>query len=720
MSDRPIAFADVESCVEATIGRIGRRIHLGTPLGLGKANHLVNEFFRRAREDPRLELRISTALTLGKPRWNNELERRFLEPLGDRLFGGYPELDYLDPLRRGELPGNIRVSEFYFQPGSLSDSPLAQQHYVSSNYTHVVRDLLDAGINVLAPLVAIEEDGATRYSLSCNSDLTLDLVPRLRERERRGERIAVLAQVNRNLPFMYGDAAVGPDYFDAVVDHPRYGFPLFGPPSRPVSTTDYMIALHVSPLIRDGGTIQIGIGALGDAITYLLKLRHLENAVYVDLLREAGVRDRFGALVEQVGGTAPFREGLYAASEMLVDGFLELYRSGILKRRVYDDPTVQRLLNAGRIGEEVTPATLGELIEAGAVSPRLTREEFDRLQSLGVFRRDVAYEDGALRVDGELVPADLTDASSANEISRRCLGERLKGGRVAHACFFLGPERFYDALRRMDRAEREQFCMTRISFVNQLYGHEQLKRAQRKEARFVNSGLTATLAGAIASDTLEDGRVLSGVGGQYNFVALAHALEDGRSILMIRGTMEDAGKVRSNIRWNYGNITIPRHLRDFVVTEYGIADLRGRTDQEVAIRLLDIADSRFQEKLLEEAKSAGKVARDYRIPEASRRNRPERLEEFLAPYRKRGLFEPFPFGTDLTPEEAVLAKALSALKAKIARKALPRPRDLRKVAAIPESCRPYLQRMGLDAPRTIEETLLQRIVVYALASGNAV
>jgi hypothetical protein len=77
MSDRPIAFADVESCVEATIGRVGRRIHLGAPLGLGKANHLVNEFFRRAREDKHLDLRISTALTLGRPAWKNDLERRF-------------------------------------------------------------------------------------------------------------------------------------------------------------------------------------------------------------------------------------------------------------------------------------------------------------------------------------------------------------------------------------------------------------------------------------------------------------------------------------------------------------------------------------------------------------------------------------------------------------------------------------------------------------------
>src|SRR5918996_1119418 len=196
MTERPMVFADVESCVDATIDRIGRRIRLGTPLGLGKANHLVNEFFRRAREDPRLDLRIFTALTLARPRAKRELERRFIEPLAERLFGGYPELAYVDPLRQGTLPDNIRVSEFYFQPGTFVNSPLAQQQYVSSNYTHVVRDVIDAGINVLAQLVAKESD---RFSLSCNPDLTLDLAPRMRNREHRGEGIALLAQVNRNL-----------------------------------------------------------------------------------------------------------------------------------------------------------------------------------------------------------------------------------------------------------------------------------------------------------------------------------------------------------------------------------------------------------------------------------------------------------------------------------------------------------------------------------------
>jgi acyl-CoA hydrolase len=652
VSGRGAAFADVESCVEATLTRIGRRICLGAPLGLGKANHIVNEFFRRAQDDPRIELRIFTALTLGRPRWSSELERRLVQPLGERLFGGYPELAYVDPLRRSELPANIRVNEFYFQPGSLLHSPLAQQHYVSSNYTHVVRDLLDAGINVLAQLVGIDEvDGTTQLSLSCNPDLTLDLVPRLRAAERGGERVALLAQVNRNLPFMYGDAAVALDYFDAVLDAPQYEFPLFGPPNAAVSTPEYAIGLHVSTLIHDGGTLQLGIGSLGDAVTSMLKLRQERNDLYQDLLDRAGVIDRCRDVIERVGGTGRFERGLYAASEMLVPGLLELYRSGVLKRRVHGDPRVQRLLNSGDTDDE---------------------------------------------------------------------GNAAVGTHVAHACFFLGPPDFYAALRNMDRSEREQICMTGIDFVNQLYGDEDLKRLQRRDARFVNTGLIVTLTGAVASDALEDGRVLSGVGGQYNFVAMAQALDDGRSIILIRSTREEAGRLRSNIRAGYGSTTIPRHLRDIVVTEYGIADLRGRTDEEVAIALVQIADSRFQEALLRESQRAGKVAPGYSIPERFRDNRPERIDALLAPYRDQGLFQQFPFGTDLTPEEIVLAKALRALKRMVSRKRLPRPGHLRTMVVPPDSARPYLERMGLDAPRSVKNRVLRRAVLYALASVDAI
>ena len=62
--------------------------------------------------------------------------------------------------------------------------------------------------------------------------------------------------------------------------------------------------------------------------------------------------ERFGKVFERLGGTGPLEQGLYASSEMLVDGFLELYRSGILRRKVYRHPgvdsTAARVRTLGR------------------------------------------------------------------------------------------------------------------------------------------------------------------------------------------------------------------------------------------------------------------------------------------------------------------------------------------------------------------------------------
>ena len=144
-----------------------------------------------------------------------------------------------------------------------------------------------------------------------------------------------------------------------------------------------------------------------------------------------------------------------------------------------------------------------------------------------------------------------------------------------------------------------------------------------------------TLLGAGVADQLEDGRVLSGVGGQYNFVAQAHELEGARSILMLRSWRESGGEVSSNIVWQYAHTTIPRHLRDMVVTEYGIADLRGKNDAEVIAALLAIADSRFQQALAEQAQSAGKLPKDFVLPERYRNNTPERLQACTRPTQRR-------------------------------------------------------------------------------------
>src|SRR6266550_6940891 len=138
--------------------------------------------------------------------------------------------------------------------------------------------------------------------------------------------------------------------------------------------------------------------------------------------------------------------------------------------------------------------------------------------------------------------------------------------------------------------------------------------------------------------------------------------------------------------------------------------------------LLEIADSRFQDELLKEAKSAGKISKDYHIPDHARDNRPEHLEKVLTRYRERGLFQEFPFGTDLTADEVVLRKALRILKQTIQGRNFPTPRlsTIRKTLTVPNIARPYLERMALDRPRTLKERLLQRTLVYALASVGAI
>lgn len=715
----PLRFTAPDDCVEATLGRVGKHVVLGLPVAIGKPNTLVNAFVARALADSSLRLTIVTALSLRAPRGHGELERRFIEPFSRRVFGDYPELEYLRLIERDQLPANIEILEFYLEPGAWLRNDHLQQHYLSSNYTHVARDVLRRGLNVIAQLVAApppDEAPAGLLSLGSNADLTADLLPQIAAMRAggSGKPCVLIGQVHRDMPFMYGDALVTADTFDFLVQDP--GTALFSPPNLPIPQTEHAIALNVSTLIRDGGTLQLGIGELGDSICYALGLRHKEPALYREVLESAGLLARHRRLIETEGGTAPFERGLYGCTEMLADGFLDLYRSGILKRRVYPSAKLQRLIDEGHIDERVSLRTLDAL--SGAGMSRMSYADFQEFREVGLFRDDVEYDRGVLITpDGTQLRATFSDPEQRAQIAKTCLGESLRNGVLADAGFFFGPKSFYAWLRELPPAQRKLFAMRGISFVNELYGHEwELKCAQRRYARFVNTTMMVTGLGAAVSDALEDGRVVSGVGGQYNFVAMAHAMPEARSILCVRATRTAKGLVRSNIVWSYGHVTVPRHLRDIVVTEYGIADLRGRTDREVVEALVNIMDARFQQAFVSDAKRAGKLPKDWAVPAAARSNTPEQLAQKMAPWRERGLFAELPFGSDFSAEEIVLAKALRALQAATASWS-GRVRTLIEAvmrgSATP-AVQPYLARMGLERADSISQTMQRRLITTVL------
>jgi acyl-CoA hydrolase len=704
-------YEDPELIIDQIIDKVGKNLVVGTPLALGKPNHLLNALYNRVKGNPELNLKIFTALTLDKPKGTSLLEKRFLEPMAERVFGDYPDLDYEQDRQAGTLPPNVDILEFYFPAGRLLHNDYAQQNYICSNYTHVARDMMDAGVNVLLQMVSEGTfEGRECYSLSSNPDLTLDLIRLMQQRySDNGTPFAFAAQVNQNLPFMFGDALVARDTFDFVLANPDLEYKIFGPPKMAVTDRDFLIGLYISTLIRDGGELQVGIGAIGDALVYALLLRHQQNDVYQALLGDFGIVEKFGAVIDRIGGTGPFEVGLFAASEMVVDGFMELYNAGIVKRKVYDDLIIQRLINEEKIDDAVRKG----------IHEVITETDFEYLQKFGVFRRNLSLRDGVIETpEGDRLSNDLTDLDNRELIYECCLGDKLANADVIQGAFFLGSQEFYDWLRNLNDEDRRLINMKSVQGINQLYGHETIDRLHRKDARFVNTCLMMTLSGSAVSDGLDNNRLISGVGGQYNFVAMAQELPDGRSILNLRSTRITGKGESSSIVWNYGHVTIPRHLRDIVVTEYGIADLRGQTDQEVMHRLLDITDSRYQQELVETAKSNGKIGKDYTISAVFSQNRVADISSKLVKYKDLGLFKTFPFGTDLTEEEIFVGRALKILKKKKQNTPVMIATILKAFLkrTDPSPYRKYLQRMGLDKADSFEEKLYQKLLVYEFSN----
>jgi acyl-CoA hydrolase len=717
MKTMGVVYDDVKQCVDEVIKYLGKDITFAMPLALGKPVMFVNELYRRAKEDPSIQLKIVTALPLEIPSGKSELEKRFLKDLVPRLFAGVPKIEYMLDYRAGKLPKNVEAFEFFSQAGTYLNDPVAQQNHIATNYTHIVRDAFDFGLNLFGDMVGYRDiNGKTIYSFGCNTDICTEGLEVVNEYRAKGKKIILIGEANKNMPFMYGDAIVEAESYDYILKGPDFDYELFSVPKYPVSVSDYMIGIHVSPLIKDGGTIQVGIGALGDAIVAGLVMRNEHNDVYQDLLQKTGIIKRYEGLITELGGTDTFVEGLYGSSEMFVDAFMELYNSNILRRQVFDSIPIMRLVNDGYLAVDNIPSDIiDRLLEMKAIQPILTEEDFEFLTKYGILRSDLKYENGIIMDKETSYSVDIKDEVNRTEI-KKLLGKKLRNGKVIEGAFFVGPKKFYQWLRNMSEEERQLFSMAGVEKVNQLYGGEELRALQRKDGRFINTGMVATVFGSIASEQLEDGQVVAGIGGQYNFVSMAHALPDGRSIIMIKSTKGQGRKLKSNIVFSYSTCSIPRHLRDIVVTEYGIAYLRGKPEKQVIAEIINIADSRFQEQLLAQAKKAGKIPMDYEIPEEYRHNTPEKLKALLAPYQAQGYFPPFPFGTEFTEDDAVLVGALKGFQAfasgypgKVARSLL-----LELFRPIPQAAHHHLQRMELMEPSSTKERLFRKIVVLAL------
>ena len=124
----------------------------------------------------------------------------------------------------------------------------------------------------------------------------------------------------------------------------------------------------------------------------------------------------------------------------------------------------------------------------------------------------------------------------------------------------------------------------------------------------INGALAIDIHGQVVADTI-GGDQFSGIGGAEDFVAGAGLQLSDRSLICLPSTFEKDGELQSRIVPWFGPgavITTPRHQVDVIITEYGVAELEGKTVRERGEALAAIAHPQFRDDLLAAAERAAK------------------------------------------------------------------------------------------------------------------
>jgi len=155
------------------------------------------------------------------------------------------------------------------------------------------------------------------------------------------------------------------------------------------------------------------------------------------------------------------------------------------------------------------------------------------------------------------------------------------------ATFLMGSRRLYDYVHNNPAVE-----MYPVDYVN-----DPVVIAQNDNLVSINSCVQVDFLGQVVSDTV-GAKQISGVGGQVDFVRGAAMSRGGRSIIAMPSTKRQ-GQISSIVPFidEWAAVTTSRNEISYIVTEYGIADLKGRTVRDRARRLIEIAHPRFRDEL---------------------------------------------------------------------------------------------------------------------------
>jgi len=157
--------------------------------------------------------------------------------------------------------------------------------------------------------------------------------------------------------------------------------------------------------------------------------------------------------------------------------------------------------------------------------------------------------------------------------------------------FILGTKRLYDWVHNNPLCE----------FLRTEYINDPFIVAQNDRMVAINSAIEIDLTGQVCADSIGT-KLYSGVGGQLDFIYGASRSKGGVPIIALPSTARDFSRIVPTLKQGAGVVTTRNHIH-YVVTEYGVADLYGKTIQQRAQSLIDVAHPQFREELTKEAKA---------------------------------------------------------------------------------------------------------------------
>jgi acyl-CoA hydrolase/RimJ/RimL family protein N-acetyltransferase len=202
-----------------------------------------------------------------------------------------------------------------------------------------------------------------------------------------------------------------------------------------------------------------------------------------------------------------------------------------------------------------------------------------------------------LGVHTEMFSDGLIDLIGAGVVN--CSKKSLLPGKVVTS-FCMGTRRLYEYV------DGNPFFEFRpVEFTN-----DPLIIARNAKMVSVNAALEIDLTGQVCADSIGF-HFYSGIGGQVDFIRGAVRSEGGKSIIVLRSTAANGtvSRIVPHLREGAGVVTSRGDVR-YVATEYGVADLWGRTIRERAMSLISIAHPDFRAQLLDDAKRHGLVYQD--------------------------------------------------------------------------------------------------------------